>query len=262
MSNKSKAEASPPRNQRQMLGGRLNFAASEAYKLLRTNLMFSIPSTGGKIIGVTSALRNEGKSTTSINLAYSIAQTGNKVLLIDADMRLPSLAKLLGIQSAPGLSNLLAGLCSGKEALSESGMLDNLYVIPSGDVPPNPSELLGSKNMNRLVELLAREYDYVIFDLPPITAVSDGLVISKLIHGMIVVVRQDYCDRRSLAETMRQLEFLQVKVLGFVMTRSESASKGNAKYKKAYGPSYPNGYHQNDAPLLDLDPKGKEANHT
>lgn len=233
--------------QRKMLGTNLNFAASEAYKLLRVNLLFSLPDNDDKckIFGITSSMPSEGKSTTAVNLALSIAETGKRVLLIEGDMRLPVMSKRLETRRAPGLSNLLAGLCTDKEAVCESGLSNNLFVIVGGDIPPNPSELLGSDRMAKLVEALAPGFDYIIFDLPPLTSVSDGLVLSKLLDGMIVVVRRDYCDQQSLAETVRQLEFQKIKILGFVLTRSETGKKVYKKYKKSgynYGYNYGYGY--------------------
>lgn len=233
--------------QRKMLGTNLNFAVSEAYKLLRANLLFSLPDNDDKckIFGITSSMPSEGKSTTAVNLALSIAETGKRVLLIEGDMRLPVMSKRLETRRVPGLSNLLAGLCTDKEAVCESGLSNNLFVIVGGDIPPNPSELLGSDRMAKLVEALAHGFDYIIFDLPPLTSVSDGLVLSKLLDGMIVVVRRDYCDQQSLAETVRQLEFQKIKILGFVLTRSETGKKVYKKYKKSgynYGYNYGYGY--------------------
>jgi len=223
---------------RKVIGENLSFAASEAYKLLRANLDFSLPDSGKcKVIGVTSALRGEGKSTTSINIAYTEALTGKRVLLLEADLRLPTIAKRLGIRSVPGISNLLAGQCKGGDILQPSGLIKNLWVVTSGDVPPNPSELLDSKQMEDVIKALSDSFDVIFVDLPPITAVSDALVISKLVSGMIVVVRQDYCDRASLSEVVRKLQFAEAKILGFVMTGSDvmlKSYKSNLRYKR-YG---------------------------
>lgn len=234
-----------------MLGDRLSFAASEAYKLLRTNLTFALPDEQGcRVVGVTSATRGEGKSTTSINLAYTIAETGQRVLLVEADMRRPNLARRLAIDPAPGLSNLLAGLCREQDVVQDVGLLENLKVITSGDVPPNPSELLGSQRMGAALSTLSQSFDFIIFDLPPVNAVSDGLVISKLIQGMIVVVRQDYSDRQELAAALRQLEYLHIKVLGFVMTHGTASGGRYGRYGKygRYGSYGSYGYGQEPQP--------------
>lgn len=221
---------------RNVIGGQLSFAAAEAYKLLRANLDFSLPDAEGcKIIGVTSALRGEGKSTTSINIAYTEALTGKKVLLLEADLRLPTIAKRLNLRGKPGISNLLAGQCKGGDILQPSGLVKNLWVVTAGDMPPNPSELLDSRQMCEVIKAMSDSFDVIFVDLPPITAVSDALVISKLVSGMILVVRQDYCDRASLNEVVRQLEFAEAKILGFVMTGSDTLYKGyknNRRYKR------------------------------
>jgi capsular exopolysaccharide synthesis family protein len=225
----------------------LNFAASEAYKLLRTNLIFSASfDTECRIIGVTSALRGEGKSTTSLNLAYSLAEGGNKTLFIEADMRIPVVAEVLQIPKEPGLSHLLAGLNDLKEAVKFSGLVDNLAVITAGEIPPNPSEMLSSKRMEQVVEVLSKSFDYIIVDLPPVTAVSDALAVSRLLSGMLVVVRRDYCDQHALAETIRQMELMDVKVLGFVFNGGNSLKskykRYSYKYKKSYKYAYGYGY--------------------
>lgn len=222
------------------IGKGLSFGAAEAYKLLRANLAFSLPdSTKSKVIGVTSSLRGEAKSTTSLNLAYTMAETGKRVLLIEGDMRLPVLGKRLGIKPAPGLSNLLAGQNSGNDVLQNSGLLTNLKVITAGNIPPNPAELLDSNQMEVTLKVMRDYFDVVIVDLPPVTAVSDAATISKYLDGIVVVVRQEYCDKRSLDETVRQLRFVNAKILGFVLSDSNQQSKNYKRYGKnyAYGDS-------------------------
>lgn len=220
-----------PEESRKTLGDNLSFAAAEAYKLLRTNLNFSLPANEGcKIIGVTSALKGEGKSTTSVNIAYTMAQSGQKVLLLETDLRLPTLAKRIRVRSKPGLSNLLVGQCSGNEILQKSGLLPNLWVATAGDIPPNPAELLGSKNMAMTLTALSEVFDVIIVDLPPVTAVTDAAIVSKLVHGMVVVVRQNYCVRGAVDEVVRQLRFADAKILGFVMTGADTQSKNYKRY--------------------------------
>ncbi len=208
------------------IGANLSFGAAEAYKLLRTNLNFSLPDKKGcKIIGITSSLRGEGKSTTAINLAYTMAQTGGRVLLLEADLRLPTLGKRLGVKQVPGLSNLLAGQCDGNDTLQRVKLIDGLWLVTAGDIPPNPAELLGSENMKITLDAMSSVFDVIIVDLPPITAVSDALIISKMVDGMVLVVRQNYCDRGSLNESIRQLKFAGAKILGMVMTDADTQSK-------------------------------------
>lgn len=246
------------KEQRAILGDRLNFAASEAYKLLRTNLTFALPDEQKcRVVGITSAMRGEGKSTTSINLAYTIAETGKRVLLVEADMRRPNLARRLAIDPTPGLSNLLVGLCREEDVIQDVGLLENLKVITSGDMPPNPSELLGSERMSTVVSALSQDFDFIIFDLPPVNAVSDGLVISKLIQGMIVVVRQDYSNRQDLTAALRQLEYLHIKVLGFVMTHGSVSGGRYGRYGRygKYGRYDNYGYGQETAAAPDREKK-------
>lgn len=222
------------KNEKAVFGKDLSFAAAEAYKLLRTNILFALPDEKKcRIIGVTSASSGEGKSTTALNLAYMLAEAGERVLLIEGDMRLPTISKQLNLQASPGLSNVLAGINGVNEVLQESGIQKRLHVISSGDIPPNPSELLGAKSIGILVEVLSGEYDFIVFDLPPVTEVADALVASKLTDGMIVVVRQNFANRRALADTMQQLKYVDAKILGFVMTRVD-ADKGKKYYKRYY----------------------------
>lgn len=221
---------------RKTLGENLSFAAAEAYKLLRTNLGFSLSdSTGCKVIGVTSAMKGEGKSTTSINMAYTMAQSGGRVLLMEADLRLPTVAKRLGLEQKPGITNLLVGQVSGNEILQRTNLISNLWVASAGDIPPNPAELLGSANMKTTIQTMSEAFDVIIVDLPPITAVTDAVLVSKIVDGMVVVVRQNYCDRDSLEEVVRQLRFANAKILGFVMTGADVQRKNYRRYGKSYG---------------------------
>jgi receptor protein-tyrosine kinase len=197
-------------------GADMNFAATEAYNLLRTNLSFSLPDMeGGKIIGVTSSCPQEGKSTTSINLAYALAEAGNQVLLIDSDMRRPSICNVLALSMTPGLSNLLAGEAS-EGYIHKNVLHPGLSAIMSGDIPPNPSELISSVRMENTLESFRSEYDYVIVDLPPVHLVSDPLAMSKYVDGVIVVVRHEKTRRNDVIETVRQLKFVGAHILGFV----------------------------------------------
>lgn len=210
----------------------LAFTATEQYKLIRANLDFTIPD-GEKcpVIGVTSSMRGEGKSTTSVNLAYVFAEKGSKVLLIDADLRIPSVAKKLGIEGTPGLADMLRTKNTDPTGI-KSFLFDNWYILPSGDIPPNPSELLGSGRMRHLLEKLREVFDYIIIDLPPVNIVSDTVSISSLITGMIVVIREEYTEKRELESCFRQLKMSNVTVLGCVMNGAKSGGRSYGKYKK------------------------------
>ena len=197
------------------IGKELDFATAEAYRLLRTNISFSLPDkTSGKVIGITSPCPQEGKSTTSVNLAYALAEAGNSVLLIDADMRRPSVAKMLEMPRSPGLSNILIEEC--ENAVREGVLHENMSVLFSGDIPPNPSELIGSDKLKKSIIEFSEKYEYVIVDLPPVISVSDPLAMSKNLDGMVVIVRHGHTKKRDVSEAMRQLDLVGANVLGFV----------------------------------------------
>lgn len=241
-----------------MIGKNMSFAASEAYKTLRTNIMFSFSGEEEcRVVGLTSAFRGEGKSITSLNLAYTLAEQRKKILLIEGDMRLPTLARRLGFSTSPGLSNLLVGLNTVTDAIQqfvvsmEDGENIELDVIVSGDVPPNPSELLGSSRMQSLLKMLRSRYEYILLDLPPVTAVTDALVASKIVDGMIIIVRNNHAVRDALAETIRQLKLVDCHILGFVFNSAGDSSSGyygGRYYRKRgyYGKNYyKKGYYLN-----------------
>ncbi len=210
----------------------LKFTAIEQYKLLRTNLNFTLPEGETcPVIGVTSSIRGEGKSTTAINLAYVLAESGSNVVLVDGDMRLPSVARKMRIKSTPGLTDLLMKTEENLEGF-ENPLLNNLYVIPAGQIPPNPSELLGSFRMKAVLDDLKEKFDYIVIDLPPVNIVSDALSVSDLISGMIVVVREDYTGKKELDNCIRQLKLSNVNLLGFVMNDSKSSDGSYGKYRK------------------------------
>ena len=232
---KATKEEKPSRRKKQgLLCDELSFAAAESYKLLRTNLLFALPDQECRIIGITSSIRGEGKSTTSVNLAYTLAQTGKRVLLIDGDMRLPTIAVKMDMAPTPGLSNLLAGLSAEQNCLRKSSYFDNWYILPAGDIPPNPSELLGSERMHALLDRYRDVFDYVILDLPPVNIVVDALVITKWTDGVIVIVRENYSNRRALDACMYQVEKLGAKMLGFIMTDA-NVSTSSYKHYGRYG---------------------------
>lgn len=217
---------------RKTLHRNLEFTATEQYKLIRTNLDFTLPENEKcPVIGVTSSMRGEGKSTTAVNLSYVFAEKGSKVLLIDADLRIPSIAKKLDIESAPGLADLLKGK-GAQISEFQTYLLPNWCILPSGDIPPNPSELLGSTRMEKLLNQLRGIFDYIIIDLPPVNLVSDAVSISSLISGMIVVIREEYTEKKELERCVRQLRLSNVNVLGCVMNEAKSGGGSYRKYKK------------------------------
>ncbi|MCD8022364.1 MAG: polysaccharide biosynthesis tyrosine autokinase [Lachnospiraceae bacterium] len=218
----------------------LSFASSEAYKLLRENITFCFSDKKEcRIVGVTSSMRSEGKTTTAINLAYTLALANKKVCLIDCDFRLPSIAKRLNLKKKPGMTNFLVGQSYGENVMQPySTSQANFIIIAAGDVPPNPSELLGSVHMQEVLEIISKSFDYIILDLPPVGIVSDALTVTKLLDGMLFVVREDYYDRRLLSESMRTLEGVDTKLIGMVVTRSTSQKKEYRRYNYKYGYQY------------------------
>lgn len=238
---KKKGTAQPRKTS--LMGSNMSFAANEAYKLLRTKLQFSFAGDNScRVIGLSSALSGEGKSLTSINLAYSLSQLDKKVILIDCDMRRPTLAEKLNIRKKPGLSSHLTGQCGLEELVQYCGIAGNeqaFHVIAAGQNPPNPVELLSSDKMNGVLDTLRQRYDYVIMDLPPVGEVTDAMAVAKAVDGMLLVVRQNYCNRIALNDAVQQFDFIGTKMLGVVFNcTSEGTGKGY--YKKGY---YRKGYY-------------------
>lgn len=220
------------KNMTTKVGTELDYASREAYNLLRTNISFAFPDTeGGKIVGVCSSCPQEGKSTTAANLAFSLAEAGNQVLLIDGDMRRPSVFTTAGLEMEPGLSEVLSSKVTPE--VHKGVLHENLSILTSGHIPPNPSELIGSKKMKTVLQEFKSAYDYIIVDLPPVLAVSDPVAVSKYLEGMILVVRHAKTRRRDVVESIRQLEYAGVKILGFVYNRM-GAKAGKKGYNKRY----------------------------
>lgn len=214
----------------------MHFDAKEAYKLLRTNLLFTLPDkTKGCVIGVTSPIRGEGKSTAAINLAYTFATTGSKVLLVDMDMRLPSIANKLKLKSKVGLSDFLIGKTREGNIFHRMIKYPNWDIVFSGSIPPLPAELIGSQKMADFMEDAKEFYDYIVVDLPPVNIVSDALTAKNFVDGYVIVVREGYSDKHSLADCMRQIGFLEANVLGFIMVDSnDNIGAYGKKYRNYY----------------------------
>ena len=236
---KKRKSGSSKNDQSQFLCENLTFAGKEAFKRLRTNLQFCFTDTEGcGVVGITSSHPAEGKTVTAINLAYSMAQLNKKVLLFDADMRRASIDSKLNMNPKPGLSNLLTETNSAAGALREYIPKDDSFgfnVLLSGDVPPNPSELLNSPRMARLLEMLKTKFDYIVIDLPPVGAVSDAQTISKLVDGMLVVIRENHTSKYILNECITQLNLTNSRIFGFVINGSIAGASKSSSYGK-YGP--------------------------
>ncbi len=221
----------------------LEFTASEQYRLLRTNINFTLPDdVTCPVIGVTSSTRGEGKSTTAVNLSYVLAEMGSRVLLIDGDLRIPSVAKKLEIDTKQGLTDILLGATMDIESW-KSDILPNWYILPAGNIPPNPSELLGSRRMERRINTLKESFDYIIIDLPPVNLVSDAVSITNILTGLIVVVRCNYASKKEVEQCFRQLKLSHINVLGCVLNDSEDETGSYGKYKKY---RYKSSYYQSE----------------
>ncbi|MEZ0446834.1 polysaccharide biosynthesis tyrosine autokinase [Cellulomonas sp. ICMP 17802] len=202
---------------------------SEAFRRLRTNLQFLDIADRPQSIVITSSLPGEGKSTTSINVAITLADAGTRVALIDADLRRPSVAKYMGLEGNVGLTTVLIGRANVEDVIQPWGN-GYLHVLPAGQVPPNPSELLGSLAMAHLLEKLTSQYDVVIVDTAPLLPVTDAAILSKLTGGALLVVGADKLHRSQLAESVGALETVGARILGIVVNRQKRKQSDQYAY--------------------------------
>lgn len=214
---------------RQLLSDISSFTTKEAYRTLRTNIRFALRGEGCKSFCITSSAQGEGKSITIVNLAISFAEAGHKVLLIDADLRRPAIARLLVEKATPGLSNVLAGLSTEEEAIRSSAYT-NLDVLLSGDVPPNPAELLGSERMAEMIEKLSKRYDYILVDTPPVNIVSDTSLIANMLDGVLLLARQERSRKDNIKRAVSNLKLTGAKILGCVFNGVPREIKGYYGY--------------------------------
>ena len=209
------------------------FSVREAYKITRTNIMFSLTEEGCRRIAVSSSYPGEGKTTTCTNLALSFAQMGKKVLVIDCDLRKPQVHNVFGLDNQAGISNVLGGLAKVEDVLHYIEE-DQISVITSGHIPPNPAELLASERMKTLLEELEKAYDYIFIDTPPVNMVTDAVTLSSVISGMLLVTKQGESTHKDLEAALNKLSLGKVKVLGFVLTGEKQKGGSYGKYGK-YG---------------------------
>lgn len=210
--------------------------AAEAYRTLRTNLIFSQTGRALKSVIITSASPGEGKSTTSSNLAAAFAQQGMRVLLVDADLRRPTLHTIFGTPREPGLTQVLVGQMELEAALQETSV-PGLSLLTSGVLPPNPAELLGSPVMRELLRTMVDGFDMVILDTPPVMAASDSSVLASMVDGVVLVVRAGRTERSMAQQAVRQLTSVGARVLGAALNdpdRAVAAYGGAGYYYYAY----------------------------
>lgn len=193
---------------------------SEAYRNLKTSIHFSKWNEDLQVIAVTSTLPGEGKTTTISNLAVSYAQEGKKVLLIDADMRHPSIHRNFALPNKRGLSNALANQLTVSEVIQESA-IEHLSVITAGPIPPNPAELLSSPQLSAMIEHLKEQYDIILFDTPPALAVSDGVIVATLCNGVLLVVQVGKVKYQLVKKTKAKLEHANAPLLGVVLNNQK-----------------------------------------
>lgn len=226
-----------------------DFYVREAYNALRSNVTFSLTGNECKVIAVTSTNQHEGKSINALNLAIEFADINKKVLLVDFDLRKPKVHRLLATRSTPGVSNFLIGEYDMASAIRRMDAY-NIDVMTSGDIPPNSTILLESERLEEFFAYVKAHYDYVILDTPPVNVVIDACIIAKYVSGVVFVIRQGATKKEHVTEAVRQLEFSQGKVLGFVLNdivdKDLLGLRYTYRYQKykygKYGKYYKHGY--------------------
>ncbi len=219
---------------------------SESYRALRTSLLLSNLGAPPKVIMVTSARPQEGKTTTSINTAIVLAQKGVRVLLIDADLRRPSVHKALGMGPRSGLSNVLTGSVTAQQTITTSPILPNLFIMPAGTPPPNPAELLASANMRDLIDELRGMYDHIVIDTPPTLSVTDAVVLSPRADATILVIRSGQTTKQALRRSREILMQVNAHVAGVLLNAVDLTSPDYYYYYEYQG-KYGH-YYQEESP--------------
>jgi capsular exopolysaccharide synthesis family protein len=204
---------------------------AESFRQLRTNLQFAHVSHKSKTVLVTSSLPGEGKSTTATNLAIAMAESGQTVALVDADLRRPMVATYLGLESRAGLTTALIGQADVRDLMQPWGR-NELHVLTSGRIPPNPSELLGSGEMGQLIQRLEQAFDAVVIDAPPLLPVTDAAVLAQQVGGVVLVVGCHTAKRPQVEKAMATLDLVDADVLGVVLNRLPT--KGPDAYSYTY----------------------------
>ncbi|GAA0746463.1 CpsD/CapB family tyrosine-protein kinase [Clostridium oceanicum] len=206
---------------------------SESYRTLRTNIQFSSFDKKIDTVFVTSATPGEGKSTTSSNLAAVMAQNGCKTILVDCDLRKPSVHKKFGISNLKGLTDLL--IQSGKiENIIQKSDLENLHILTSGSKPPNPSELLSSNKMREFIKMCKNYYDFVVLDTPPVGVVTDAQLISQYCDGAVLVVASGEAERETVKKSAELIKKVGGKILGVVLNKVDTKTQRGYHYYDYY----------------------------
>jgi succinoglycan biosynthesis transport protein ExoP len=202
---------------------------AEAIRRLRTNLLFVDVTTQGHSFVITSSNPGEGKTTTTVNLAMAMADAGAKVLLLDGDLRNPSVGRSLGLESAVGLTTILLGRAEPSDVIQRYRGT-SLHVLAAGEIPPNPSELLGSEAMSQLFQKLSQDFEFILVDSPPINPVIDAVLLNRLTHGLVMVVASEKTKRKDLESALNSLSTIEVPVAGFAVNLATAATGAAYRY--------------------------------
>lgn len=203
---------------------------TEQFNTIRTNIEFSSIDKERKSLMFTSSMASEGKSTVAANTAVAFARQGKKVLLVDADLRRPTINATFSIQNPVGLTNFLTEKNLNINDAIYRTSIKNLYVMPSGPIPPNPSELIGSKKMSRVVEALDSAFDLVIYDAPPVLSVTDAQILSTKVDGTILVVRENKTEKVLVKQAVRLIQHVNGEILGVVLNDVRGEESGYYGY--------------------------------
>lgn len=240
----SKAVKKENTRKRYVLDENTPFVISEAYRAARTNIIFSLAAGNKNIISFTSAEPDEGKSTTCANMAIAFADMGKHILLVDCDMRKPTVHTTMKLASSNGLSSVLGGFCELEGAIIKN-VRPSLDVITSGPIPPNPTELLGSSNMAKVLSALSEKYDYIMLDTPPVNIVTDSQLMNSAISGHVIIVKEGSTSYPEIEDALTKIDLAQGKKLGFIKVCCKGGSKsyggrkhGKYGYYGDYGYSY------------------------
>lgn len=208
------------------------FFISEDYRTVRTSILLSNANVPPKTFLVTSALPSEGKTATSTNLAVAFSQLAEKVLIVDADMRKPRLHRIFGVKNIGGLSSYLTGNLSLKDAIKMSS-IQNIWILPSGPIPPNPAELLNSDRMKKMLDEIGNDFDVILLDTPPVLAAIDTIVLSPLVDGSVLVIKAGNTANKAFVRAVEEMQRARAKIIGVVLNEVK-IDQGKYYYKNYY----------------------------